>query len=141
MTNVEWQKYYDELAALAEMATPGPWKWDSGNMEVESQHEAHWRLPVATIDNISDRMEHLREFGIPLNPPDVPRDYCSDGEFISESITAIPKLLARIRKLEMMVAAVRDARNELGVPQPGYPAPVANAANYLAEALAALEES
>jgi hypothetical protein len=40
-------------------------------------------------------------------------------------------------EVERLRAAVTAACNELGVPQPGYPAPVANAAQILTEALEA----
>lgn len=38
-------------------------------------------------------------------------------------------------QLDEALIALRAARDELGVPQPGYPAPVANAANIIASAL------
>ena len=39
-------------------------------------------------------------------------------------------------KAEKLAEALRNIRNELGIPQPDYPAPVTNAANYAKEALA-----
>lgn len=45
----------------------------------------------------------------------------------------------RPEAVKQVVDGIRSALNELGVPQPGYPAPVANAVKILTEALTNLE--
>jgi hypothetical protein len=54
------------------------------------------------------------------------------GHRIMEGHRYIDELLDEVKRLQTALEAIR---HELGVPQPGYPAPVANAANIATEAL------
>jgi len=49
------------------------------------------------------------------------------------------ELAAVTEKRDRLAEALRQIKSELGVPQPEYPAPVANVANIAVEALAAVE--
>lgn len=53
---------------------------------------------------------------------------------VCECCACVPELCTN-PVVEELRSAMRRAANELGVPQPGYPAPVANAANILRAAL------
>lgn len=71
------------------------------------------------------------------------KDY---GEAINLNIDANMSLIKAnktIQKLEagsaVMRQALEDARNNIGVPQPGYPAPFAHAYDLITKALAALD--
>jgi hypothetical protein len=49
------------------------------------------------------------------------------------------ELAAVTEQRDMLAEALREIKNELGVPQPEYPAPVANAVNIAERALAAVK--
>jgi len=38
----------DKLRQLASEATPGPWKHDYGNGEVECEHDDYWRMSIVS---------------------------------------------------------------------------------------------
>jgi hypothetical protein len=56
-------------------------------------------------------------------------------DLITENLSARDNICWLITELEKAWSALEFIRNELGVPQPGYPAPVANAAERARKAL------
>lgn len=81
----------DQLQELCENATPGPWHFDIGNMDVESRHSDGWRTELCVLTHTSERLRgknyDSQRFG----------DYVSDGEFIAAARDAMPKLIAVAR--------------------------------------------
>ena len=83
--------------------------------------------------NIYDRPTPKTDALFPIGPFGVP-----------ETRTNITKIAADFRRLEQernaLMEAFRKARDELGVPQPEYPQPVANAVEIINEVLRAIKE-
>lgn len=112
-----------EMVALMAKADPAPWKAEHGYTgddwligTGQTQDNKTWcvttdRVPMSEL--ALDGAEH-------------------DARLIALMRNTMPALLA---ERERHVAAMRAALNELGVPQPGYPAPVVNAVNLLGAAL------
>ena len=70
-----------ELRELCDRATEGPWKWDSGNLQVET---VPGRYSVCDVEsNITGD----------LNGAHPEFHYYDTGEFIAESRTAMPQLI------------------------------------------------
>jgi hypothetical protein len=61
------------------------------------------------------------------------------NEMINQRNDLIFKLTAVTEQRDRLAVALRQIKSELGVPQPEYPAPVANAVKIADEALAAVE--
>lgn len=95
-------------------ATPGPWKFDCGNLEVEvnKPEEAYHRLPIVQLVTSYDRE---RTFGDQRLLP-VPKDPYDDGDLIELYRTAAPELacaiLAFIEKAETLFAAIAHGDEE-----------------------------
>lgn len=103
----------DELSAieaLAEAATPGPWKYDWGNWDVEGPMPD--RYVVAALDASSREPSFGGQEPNPVAAP-------TDGEFIAHARTDVPRLVAEVRRLQkhttpLVVAALeRAARLEV----------------------------
>lgn len=79
----------EEIEKLCNKATPGPWYYDSGNMQVESHRTDLYRLPIVDIASISERREWAEEHEIKDS-----WDRDDDGDFIAAARILMPKLLA-----------------------------------------------
>lgn len=88
MTDIK--KLAEEVLEADKKATPGPWTFDSGNMEIE--HEGT-RLGIADIQNSYASKQEFEWCGDTL-PDHLLCDHIENGEFIALSRTAAP-LLAR----------------------------------------------
>jgi hypothetical protein len=81
----------DELKALANAATPGPWKADFGNWQIESENQDTYRDGVCTFTfDDRDRCDGSTN----------PVDPASDADFIAASRTAMPQLVEALRVAE-----------------------------------------
>jgi hypothetical protein len=112
----------EEIRKLIEATTPGPWRFDNGNDDVEGGGWNRW-----TVCDIS-RGERLGVNHADGEPNLNPTDFRDDGEFIAASRTLMPKLLA--------VAVAAKIRNPLGDDE-YYK--MADAVKALDDAIAALE--
>lgn len=72
----------EEIRKLIEAATPGPWRYDHGNQEVETRI-GRWN--VCDIDMYRQGRDPEASH---------PGDRSDDGEFIAASRTLMPRLLA-----------------------------------------------
>lgn len=99
----------DQLQALCENATPGPWHFDIGNMDVESRHSDGWRTELCVLTHTSERLRgknyDSQRFG----------DYVSDGEFIAAARDAMPKLLAVARAAKSIHICDGDFQDDDGL--------------------------
>lgn len=66
MTNLE--KICKEIIDAREKATPGPYWYDYGNGEIESQNKDYYRIGIAHRDDIIDRFAHREQFKIKASP-------------------------------------------------------------------------
>lgn len=84
----------EQLRKLCEAATPGPWKYDWGNWEVEGPRPD--RYPICGLDS-SARYHDADQAPNPVGAP-------ADGEFIAAARTALPALLrvAQAAKVEAL---------------------------------------
>ncbi len=112
----------EEIQKLIEASTPGPWKYDWGNWEVEGPRPDRYAICGMTPD---DRAPGFH--GQKPNPVDSP----ADGEFIAASRTLLPKLLKVARAAKAVV--IKDAAEFDGVTNPAMSA--------LYDAVAKLEEA
>lgn len=78
----------EDIQKLCDAATPGPWHYDCGNLQVEVDYtQPYSRLPIVDICR-DERIEWAEEHDFcDAN------DYDSDGDFIAASRELIPKLL------------------------------------------------
>lgn len=91
-------KTYAEICIKrAEKATPGPWHFDIGNGEVESQDPMHFRIAVAHRDDLLNRKDHCEHFKLEYNPPEFPVDPDDDMEFIAHARQDVPELSRRLK--------------------------------------------
>ncbi len=97
--------WVDELLEKSKLATPGPYKYDCGNGEVESEHNDHYRCAIAHRDD--NRFYHYEQFELPLFPKD---PHC-DMEFIA---AAYPE---RVAALCESVRILRSALEEMYFPK------------------------
>lgn len=118
----------EELERLNRERTPGPWKCDAGNMNIESENARHYGMPIVNLCSLKERFDHCEECGIIPTPPDIPRHYTDDGEFIAEFANSAAALLAIVRAAK----AVSDYDNDR-------PCEVSFPGGELDRALAALE--
>lgn len=63
----------ENLKKLALAATPGPWKNDSGNGEVESEHLEHSRSAVCVRYDFMSRIDHYKRFDLKYDPKSTPQ--------------------------------------------------------------------
>ena len=80
------------------------------------------------------RVGMRREFEDPLNVGDT-----TAPETFEAGLVRLRALRAAESRAARLLTAMKEIRDELGVPQPGYPAPVANAARIAGAAIAAEE--
>lgn len=98
----------------------------------------HPDVPFLGVDRMKNRKFWIKN-GF-LNPKEgvvrltAPTDW--SGEYFSQARFVDPEYDALV---EEMVSTLQNASNELGVTQPGYPAPVGNANEYIKEVLLKLE--
>lgn len=89
---------------------------------------------------MTDLIEAIQQRPTPTPETDVVDELASNLDFRAED--EFDTAIALARSLEQRLAAATEAlqriRNELGVPQPGYIQPVANASDIAAETLSAL---
>jgi hypothetical protein len=95
MTNEELK----QLKELCTNATPGPWRNDCGNGEVET---LEWRVPICRrVGNFERREEATGTYR--KQHPEVKHllsfDNEADMDFIAEARTAIPKLIEEVERL------------------------------------------
>lgn len=81
------KEYLQQIKDRLERTTPGPWKWDFGNRQVESENDLSYRDGVCSLANSSRDGIYGRFNKI--------NDSC-DGEFIASCPTDISNLLAVI---------------------------------------------
>lgn len=91
MTHLE--AFLAKSKELREAATPGPWKYDLGNVEVEGPERCH----VATVANIEGRYEHLNG-----------NDWVEDGDFIAHACNTSETKDEIIR---VMAESMKETRN------------------------------
>lgn len=84
----------EQLKELCEKATPGPWKYDYGNWQVESEHKEFYRNVVADWCGWDERNEISKNSSI---------DPINDFEFIAASRTAVPELIHRLEVTERLL--------------------------------------
>jgi hypothetical protein len=135
-----------ELEALCEKATPGPWKLDYGNWNVEAPIDLERMTVVECHSGTRDYndVECYCKDGHDWQNENCERNQIhkvmgspyDDMDFIAEARTAIPGLIAEVRRLR---EALSKASDELGVTQPGYPSPVANANKFIKDALSGFD--
>jgi hypothetical protein len=87
MTNIK--THLEELLKLSDAATPGPWKLDEGNWNVESRHDSVFRAEICGI-GWNNRKLVNEEKANPVHP-------YSDGEFIAASRSAVPALVKALQ--------------------------------------------
>lgn len=87
----------EEIRKLIDATTPGPWKYDWGNWEVEGPRPDRYPICAMAPD---DRAPPFHGQG--LNPV----DSGADGEFIAASRYLMPKLL---KVLEILDSETLDA--------------------------------
>lgn len=85
----DWDKIIAEIKERVAAATPGPWKHDWGNWDVEGPN----RENIADISSGYRYQEPDKSFHSKADPHD-------DAEFIAHARTDIPLLLERIEQLE-----------------------------------------
>ncbi len=92
----------------------------------------------ATMDTMKEEMEQLeRELAVWKHEADLLREELAKADkALEDNISIFIDLRDQRDKL---AEALREIKNELGVPQPEYPAPVANAVKIAEQALAAVE--
>jgi len=89
----------DELKKLAEAATPGPWHYDCGNWEVESQNKDTFRYSIC---NLIEGMEETE-----------PVDALPNGEYIAAANPqTVLALIERIRTYEAKLNSHEEALKE-----------------------------
>lgn len=88
---------------ICENATPGPWKYDYGNWEVESINKEHYRASIcenhSTCSN-QDRQSHYDQFELIVKPIDSQIDMLFIAHF---NPTKIKQMLDKINKLEDII--------------------------------------
>jgi len=79
----------EKLKKMESESTPGPWKYDCGNLEIEKEDD---RFGICTFDRW---LESLQQYGIwnEGKRPDYPCHEMSNAEFICECRNALPKLI------------------------------------------------
>lgn len=87
------------IKARLSNATPGPWRYDSGNGEVESSHPGHYRIAVCHRDDLLERKEHCENMMLGYNPPYFPVTPDDDMEFIAHAWEDISYLIQVIEGL------------------------------------------
>lgn len=70
--------------------TPGPYRYDSGNGAIESQHEDFYRAIVCSRQDLLERAEDYKDMNI---DPKLMPDPADDMEFIVEAMNYYWKLL------------------------------------------------
>lgn len=98
------EEYLEELKEIESKATPGPWKHDLGNWQIECMADKFYRMPIVECDIDDARVDSCEEFGYPL-PPSI----MDDGAFIAKSRTAIPRLIKIIDELTMTLDNIKMA--------------------------------
>lgn len=120
----------DEIAARANAAYPGPWRW-RGNTEARHlrlQSPAHGGMTVMdfarygmngaqprfAIDGIMHKAEELVEYEVAAWSKDIYRKDISgithpDAEFIAHAREDVPALVAEVRRLRAQLAAEQSA--------------------------------
>ena len=94
-----------ELEELCNAATPGPWEW------IEDD-EGDWELVSGTPEQIMQQQEEAVVY-VDLMPAlrrDVVKALEEDRAFIAEARTAVPALIAKVRRLQ---SALDEANAEL----------------------------
>lgn len=77
----------EHIKTLCDNATPGPWKYDCGNLQIEVDNDDLDRLPIVDICR-SERIKWAEHRSLKDK-----NDYDSDGEFIAYARELMPKLL------------------------------------------------
>ena len=87
----------DELDEAERRATPGPWKYDSGNSEIETRNKEYFRSTVCVRADLVEKCRHHEEFNLTPEKPIYP---CADMEFIELMRNNIRALIdiARVAK-------------------------------------------
>ncbi len=89
-----------KLDKLEKAATPGPWKWDCGNNEIESRHKTHFRTPICIPSDMHDRKTSM---GCYWEGEDYcPIDYADDMELIVGMRNNFIKMLAVVKAASEM---------------------------------------
>lgn len=91
-------KTLDKLQAIVDATTPGPWKYDWGNWEVEGAGDE--RHAVCALDS------SVRG-GYEPNP----FDPIVDGEFIAKARNVMPALIEAVRAAQRLHTKVGDGDN------------------------------
>lgn len=94
------QEEIERQKEIIEAVTEGPWKWDAGNLQVE------------TIPNRYTICDVESEITGDLNGAHPDYDYFSTGEFIAEARTCWPRVL---KALEIAMQDLRSIKNGVGV--------------------------
>ena len=138
----DWLKYPPAPACPCELRVPAICATCKRNALLDAirereaglrkQHAEDMRVQVA-LD-----LKHLARIKAICDGNGSPQDSGDSPEMLSARVIVI-KLAQRDEELDLLRDSMRRALEELGVPQPGYPQPVANAVGYLTAALAAAE--
>lgn len=72
-----------QLKESAQRATPGPWRFDCGKGEIESEDEKHYMIDVARRPDFMDRIEHCKRFNLGPDTPTFPAHPDDDCMFIA----------------------------------------------------------
>lgn len=108
------------LKEKALKATPGPWRHISGNREIESRNEAHWRVAVVHTDSATDRSEHFDRMRLDdLNTDNLVDPYL-DAEFIAacdpQTILKLIECIDEIRATLCKITGKMDGKFLPSVP-------------------------
>lgn len=95
----------EEIRAMLAEITPGPWKYDMGNWEVEGPRPERHTICSMTPDD--------RHSGFGENSPQNPVSSMADGAFIAMARELMPKLLAVAEAAQKLLGDPRLDGDEL----------------------------
>lgn len=98
-----------DLESKAKAATPGPWRWDYGNWEVESRNESAFRHAICSMTPDDRECAPFHESGFnPIDP-------MVDAEFIAAANPAvILDLCTKLRKCVEVLEFYAEFESESG---------------------------
>lgn len=103
---------FKEMKEVIVQATPGPYKYDCGNGDIESEHDDHWRCSVIDRPDLTDRHNHYESFNLKIKPPESPKHPDSDMEYAALAMNQLPIMILALEQIYEVLKLI-TCQNEL----------------------------